>query len=315
MGKVLKKDYLDSQVHLSKMFIKLPPKKEGKMQVFDYSFLSSQKNQIVQAFHDKGIIALRGVPGFVKAFEDFIESARKFINLPEENQARYTPHDAYERGWSYGIETFNNVTDSFKGSYYAKYPETPADAPNLWPCQDLPDFKQNYLKLVEIIFRTGQEIQPLLGILVKNVISTARMLYYGPIQDSSAVEWCGEHRDHGLLTGLCPGAYFLSGHKVSKPQETGLFVRGEEISAPNDALLFQIGEVAELITNGAITATEHEVRKALGGYERYNFALFIYPTSEYKMESTLTKYNDRFIPGMLYGEWNQRSLAKYNAIS
>ena len=38
------------------------------------------------------------------------------------------------RGWSYGIETFNNVTDSFKGSYYVTYPEELATLPNIWPC-------------------------------------------------------------------------------------------------------------------------------------------------------------------------------------
>lgn len=284
------------------------------MQVFDYSSLSSQKNQIVEAFHDKGIIAIRGVPGFVKAYEDFMTAAQSFINLSEEKKFQYTPHDSYERGWSYGIETFNNVTDSFKGSYYVKYPETSADAPNLWPCQDVPDFKQNYLNLVKIIFHTGKEIQPLLGIHINDVTSVTRMLYYGPIHDSNAGEWCGEHRDHGLLTGLCPGVYFWKGERVPKPSGTGLFVRGEEISAPDDVLLFQIGEVAELITNGAVTATEHQVRKAVGDYERYNFALFISPLPDYKVESTLTKYNDRFSPGIHYKEWNQRSLAKYNEI-
>ena len=75
-------------------------------------------------------------------------------------------------------------------------------------------------------------------------------------------------------------------------------------------LLFQIGEVAELITNGAVTATEHEVRKAVGGYERFSFAHFITPMADYVMESALAKYNDRFSPGMTYGEWNQPFLCQ-----
>ncbi|HUX78897.1 MAG TPA: 2OG-Fe(II) oxygenase family protein [Alphaproteobacteria bacterium] len=284
------------------------------MQVFDYSSLSSQKNQIVQAFYDRGIIAIQGVPGYVKAYADFIESSRSFINLTEETRAQYTPRDAYGRGWSYGIETFNGVTDAFKGSYYATYPEEDAILPNIWPCQDVPGFKQNYLNLVEIIFRTGKEIQSLLGINIKDVLSVSRMLYYGPVHDSGEVEWCGEHRDHGLLTGLCPGVCFLKGERIPKPPGTGLFIRGEEIFAPGDALLFQIGEVAELITNGAVTATEHEVRKAVGGCERYGFAHFIAPKSNYAMESVLSKYNDRFSQGLSYGEWHNRSYAKYNEI-
>jgi isopenicillin N synthase-like dioxygenase len=104
----------------------------------------------------------------------------------------------------------------------------------------------------------------------------------------------------------------LEGKRVPKPEGTGLFIRGEEVLPPQDALLFQVGEVAELITNGAITATEHEVRKAVGGYERYSFALFINPPSDYIINTTLTKYNDRFSPGISYEDWSLLSLSKYN---
>lgn len=282
------------------------------MQLFDYTSLSSNTSQIIENFHVRGIIAIRNVPGFVKAQEDFIESSQRFIALSSEKRALYTPQDAYARGWSYGIETFNSITDVYKGSYYATYPEIHATAPNLWPEKDVPDFKENYLKLVDIIFRVGQEIRSLLSINVGECTSVARMLYYGPIDDPHAVEWCGEHRDHGLLTGLCAGAYFRKGQRVSKPEGSGLFIRGEEFSAPEDALLFQIGEIADLITNGAVTATDHHVRKAVGGVERYNLAVFMNPMPEYRIESTLTKYNDRFSSGMSFEEWNQRSYEKYN---
>lgn len=281
------------------------------MQVFDYISLSPHKNQIIQGFHDKGFIAIRGVPGFVKAYEDFIDSAQKFISLPEERRAQCTPHDFYSRGWSFGIEKYHTVNDAYKGSYYVKYPEDHANALNLWPSQDVSDFKKHYLKLVEIIFQMGKEIKSLFEVNIEDMTSLARMLYYGPIHDPKAVEWCAEHRDHSFLTGLCPGVYFYKGQKVPPPPKTGLFVRGEEVLAPDDALLFQIGETAELITNGVVIATEHEVRKAIGGYERYSLALFMDPLPDYVMESTLTKYNDRFTSGMCHREWHQRTFKKY----
>jgi isopenicillin N synthase-like dioxygenase len=71
-------------------------------------------------------------------------------------------------------------------------------------------------------------------------------------------------------------------------------------------------KLAEHITNGAVTATEHEVRKAVGGCERYGFAHFITPQPDYIMKSTLSKYNDRFSQGIAYGEWSNRSYAKYS---
>jgi len=37
------------------------------MKVFDYFTLSSHKDQIIQAFDDKGVIAIRHVPGFLEA--------------------------------------------------------------------------------------------------------------------------------------------------------------------------------------------------------------------------------------------------------
>ncbi len=282
------------------------------MKILDYTSLSSQKSPINQAFHDQGIIGVRGVPGFEDAHKAFLQSSRDFIGLSNEKRSQYTPPDSYGRGWSYGIESFNNITDTFKGSYYATYPEEDAKTPNIWPDKDVPDFKKNYLNLVKIIFETGKEILPLINVSIENLSSTARMLYYGPIHNPKAVEWCGEHRDHGLLTGLCPGTYYLDGKKVPQPSGTGLFIRGEEIVAPDDVLLFQIGEVAELVTNGAVTATDHQVRKAIGGYERYNLAVFIMPPFTYAIESTLTKYNDRFSPGVSYGDWHQRSYDKYN---
>jgi len=112
------------------------------------------------------------VPGFVEAYENFIESARKFIQLTHEKQAKYTPEDVYGRGWPYEIETFNDVTDSFKGSYYATYPESHGKSPNIWPYEDIPDFKENYLNLVKTIFNTGKQIQPLVDISINNTVIT-----------------------------------------------------------------------------------------------------------------------------------------------
>ena len=66
------------------------------MQVFDYSSLSSQKNQIVQGFHDKGIIGIRGVPGFVKAYEDFLGSSEVLLILQKTRSKIYCPRRLWD---------------------------------------------------------------------------------------------------------------------------------------------------------------------------------------------------------------------------
>jgi len=283
---------------------------EQSLKIFEYNSLNASKNEMIHQFHEQGFIAVNNVPNFAQAYKNFIQSSQDFIALSPEEKIKYQPDDYYTRGWSYGVETFDDVRDSYKGSYYAYYPN---DAENIWP--DLPDFKENYLALSKIIVQTGKEILPLLGLNLDELLTIARMLFYSPLdqkKDDGSANWCGLHKDHGLLTGLCPAVYYKNNEVVQKPKDCGLFINGKEISVSPDILLFQTGESAELLTNGKVTATEHFVRKAYGGYERYAFALFFNCDKNHQIDSTVTKYNDRFRPGMTSGEWLETSLKKHN---
>lgn len=288
---------------------------QEELPLFDYFTLQTCKEDIVSQFHKKGFIALRSVPGFIEAYQDFLEVARTFVALDAEEQAKYTPSKgANNLGWSRGIEKFNNEVDTYKGSYYAYLPE--GSSPNIWP--DIPHFRERYTALAEIILKTGNEILPLLRINVETY-GVGRMLHYSTVSkenDNPYDLWCGEHRDHGLFTGLCPEFYYKNGQKVSKPKDSGLYILDKEISPPEDVLMFQIGEMAELLTQGRVQATRHYVKKAYDGHERFTFALFFASTRSLPVPPqndarVLQKYQDRYIEGMTTEDWHQRSLSKY----
>lgn len=284
---------------------------EYKQAIFEYSKLTQNKQRIVKEFHDKGYIAVKNVPGFAKAYREMIEEGQNFIFLSEEEKNKVKPDNSYINGWSFGEEKFNGMQDFYKGSYYASVPDSNA---NVWPNNN---FKKKYLTLGNIMFSAAKEILTLLDFDVKKHrvnSGVGRMLYYAPVnvnENDKNPYWCGLHQGHGLFSALAPGIFLKNNKRVSKPSGSGLHVRGKPINVPSDVLLFQVGETFELITNGKVTATEHHVQKAFGGYERFAFAFFVDVDKDMVINSTITKYNDRYRPGMTYKEWSQAAFDKY----
>ena len=222
------------------------------------------------------------------------------------------PLDFYSRGWSFGVEKFNGRLDTFKGSYYATIPEGTDERENIWP--ENSSFKEAYLAMAELVFETGKKIMPKVNLNFDSLTGMSRMLYYAPVNSETNdgnPNWCAEHRDHSMFTGLCPAVFIQNGEIVSKPADCGLFVRGIPVSFPKDVLIFQVGEAGQLLTNGIITATDHHVKKAMGDYERYTFALFFSPEKTVRINSTVTEYNDRYHHNMTYQEWSDASFEKY----
>jgi len=285
--------------------------------VFPFARLSHFAHEIIESFEQKGFIVVGEIPGFKEAYRRYITAAEAFAALSQEEKARCSPDDCFGRGWSNGIEVFNGKRDSYKGSYYAWCPDNPRN-PNIWPTSSLPTFEKDYMVVAEIVSRAGKEILSLLGQNFQ-INCLARMLYYTSVpngEDDGNPNWCGKHRDHGLFTGLCPEVFFKNGQKAQKPEGSGLHILGLEISPPEDVLLFQIGECLELLSNGKTTATEHWVVKCHQGYERCTMAVFFNGPDEMEVycsnPKVIEKYGDRFIPGMSYKQWGDRSFAKYN---
>lgn len=292
--------------------------------------------KLERALHDKGIVGIKGIPGYREKLEKFVESARVFTALPEHVKNQYAPdRDSGDvLGYERGKEKFQRpdgswVIDDLKVSYYAWAPNVPE---NKWPNEvDLQTPYQSLgllmaemgnaviekVRLCEIA-RIDCEVMPTLG----------RMLYYSKSFDSAKDNpyWCGAHFDHGIFTTILPAFYFLDGQQAPEPDEAGLFVRVDKngkfkkVSAQDyDVMMFQVGEFGQLASNDAIRATEHRVKKADGCIERYTMALFfnaqedviIHSTSELTQDA---RYGGKAGDPCSYKRWSEETYKRFRVI-
>jgi len=116
-----------------------------------------------------GLVAIRGVPGFVEAKASLLPMAHALASLPQDYLETELADEAslYNAGWSHGKEKLGDKPDFAKASYYynpvtdrpgtdedrGKYPLSyPA---NVWPSEDvLPGFKAAAKNLGNILFET-----------------------------------------------------------------------------------------------------------------------------------------------------------------
>lgn len=284
-----------------------------------------------KALHEKGIVGIRGIPGYQEKVQNYIETARKFYSLPEEVKDSYAPNheiDSTFLGYERAKEKFigpdgNWVNDYLKASYYAWIPDR---FDNKWPTEmDLKTAFQDLGMLMaqmgESVMRAVELIGPRTGISLDGIPRLGRMIYYGKSSDSLAQNnpyWCGNHYDHSMLTTLIPGFYFVDGKAVAEPEEAGLFVKlnsdgiYRKVVANPDVLMFQVGEFGQLATNDEIQATEHRVHKVEGNVERYSMAVFadapldavVYSTSVVTRDA---RYGGKAGDPCSYRHWNDES--------
>lgn len=313
------------------------------MQLTTISFHSITKNDPIaltlleSTLLHTGIVGICDVPQFENASKAYVDAARQFSALPETTKQQYAPNrDGGEtEGYELGAEYFKNSRgewqiDDKKASFYAYVPDDPR---NRWPSEI--DLKSKYLALGNIIFETGKlllkvlKLDHTIGIDLSRMTSYGRMLHYhkeGDITNENP-DWCGEHLDHDLITGLIPAFYYQQHNLVDEPHEAGLFIQPrhghtyEKIDATDHSiLLFQVGELGQLVSNDRIRATKHIVKKVKGDIDRFTFALFFSPQEDYLIRSTSvltsdSRYRDhQTADGSLpYLAWREASFERYRA--
>lgn len=286
-----------------------------------------------KALHEKGIVGVRGTPGFKEKHEKFIKTAREFSALPEEIKERYKPNrDLGETflGYEAGKEKFQRpngewVVDNLKTSYYAFIPDC---AKNKWPLEV--DLRGPYEALGESMAKMGELIMHKIGLLgdstglqLEKNACVGRMLYYRKCDQGANPYWCGAHLDHGLFTVILPAVYFINGKQTPEPKEAGLFVRTSDeapfkkvVADDSDVMLFQVGEFGQLVRNDGIRATEHRVHKAQGSVERYTLAVFFNAPMDIPIYSTSvltndTRYGAKAGEPCTYRHWHEASFQRY----
>jgi isopenicillin N synthase-like dioxygenase len=302
------------------------------------AFVSEDQEAIAvlrKALYEKGIVGVRGIPGYREKVQQFIEKSREFSALPESVKEAYAPNrelgDLF-LGYERGKEKFQRPNgewfiDDLKTSYYGWVPD---NAENKWPKEI--DIRTPFQEVGAIMSEMGTAIMQKIGLLtpdtsisLDNIPRLGRMLYYRKSTESNVDNpyWCGAHFDHSMFTALLPAVYFVDGQQVDEPEEAGLFVRTSsndvwrKVKADDpDVLLFQVGEFGQLVVNDAIRATEHRVHKASGKVERYTMALFCDAPMDVVIHSTSELTSDSRYGGgkgtpCSYKRWNEETFKRF----
>jgi isopenicillin N synthase-like dioxygenase len=283
------------------------------------------------ALYDKGIVGIKGVPGYKEKVLQMIDTVISFSALPKEIKSKYSPDRLAGEwtGYELGVEKFKRpdgqwMVDTLKASYYANIPD---DASNRWPSEL--DLRGPFQSLGKIMGDMGKSVMTKIGLIEPNGLDgtpqVGRLLHYRKNGgDHVNPFWCGAHYDHGMFTALLPAFYFVNEQSLEEPIECGLFVRNTDdgnfkkiIANDPDVLMFQVGEFGQLITNDRIRATEHRVQKATtGSVERYTMAVFFPAPNDLVIQSCSKLALDSRYPGgpgspCTWDHWHRASLDRY----
>jgi hypothetical protein len=175
------------------------------------------KLEAAYGYDGLGILAVRGIPGYVPARAAALPQAHAFGSLPDAVKAQYVDEaSTFSFGWSHGKERLEGGRlDTAKGSYYnnpvhdapfahdaAAVAAHPSFAsPNIWPSEaDAPGFTASYKTLARLIVDAGGQLArhvdayvasvepaypPGAGLALADVVThcrahKARLLYYFP---------------------------------------------------------------------------------------------------------------------------------------
>ena len=192
-----------------------------------------------------GVVAIRGVPGFVEAKQAFLPMAHQLAHLPKDylEEKLTDPDSLYNAGWSYGKEKLGDKPDLAKGSFYynpvTDLPGTEKDREtyplsypgNVWPDDEkIPGFQQAAkhigcilrdatIELTRHLDKRAHARNPdsyppnfLQNAMKDTEKVKARLLYYFPLSSKKSKKeqkdsWIGWHNDSGFLTALAGEIY------------------------------------------------------------------------------------------------------------
>ena len=246
------------------------------------------EQRVARALHDAardvGFLYLTGHGIPQHRFDALQAAAESFFALPMDAKMQlYIGRSANHRGYvPEGEEVFAGGTKDRKEAFDlsidlpADHPESvgnPLLGPNQWP--DVPGFAEAVGGYYAEVFALGRRLMRGFALAmgepadrfdgrINTPPSQLRLIHYPVDSDATDIVGIGAHTDYEcftLLHSTSPGLEVMNG-------------RGEWIDAPPlpGAFIVNIGDMMEILTNGAFAATSHRVRRVRE--ERYSFPLF-----------------------------------------
>lgn len=263
-------------------FQELPTINISGLHSSDTSERLAAANTLGNAARDIGFLYITGHGIDPQLVENLKNRTRDFFAQPLANKMRYyIGHSINHSGYvPEGEEQFGDNNIDHKEAYdinfdYLKTVGTrPMLGPNQWPDDDAfkRDIKAYYDAMLEVSNTLFRGFALALGLeenaltkMVTTPPSQLRLIHYpynpDTPQNRSGI---GAHTDYECFTILLPTA----------PGLEVLNGAGEWIDVPliDNAFVINIGDMLEVLSNGAFIATSHRVRKVKE--ERYSFPLF-----------------------------------------
>jgi len=267
---------------MSKDFTAIPIVDIEGLRLGDAAAKRRVADELARAARDVGFIYITGHGVPQALFDGLIGAAKAFFALPLDRKMEvYIGKSTNHRGYvPEGEEVFYGGTKDRKEAYDLSL-DLPADdpdyragnpllGPNQWP--DLPGFRDAVKAYYDAAFGVGRvllggfalamgEAEDFFEPSLTKPPSQLRLIHYPFDPQASDAMGIGAHTDYEMFTLL---------HPTSRGLEV-MNGAGEWIDAPPIPGAY-IGDMLELITNGAFVATSHRVRKVTE--ERYSFPLF-----------------------------------------
>ena len=283
-----------------------------------YNEIEDSKDKIIGSLKKDGCVWIVGLPvQYQTKRGHYLNTFKDFIDLPKHIKDQYKPKEFYAYGYSHEEETFKGKVEVYKSSlYFDSYldndkKDQSQEIKFIWPSEEL---KKTSMDVAEVIHEVIMKVVDVINIIDPSVLdkpAKGRCLHYSTISKvDNEMIWGQEHRDHGAITGLMQAAYLKDGKWVEEPSNCGLYIQGNYVKGIKRGILIQVGEAAELITNGQITATPHYIKGA-PGYERITMAVFKNLKGSTKIYSNVTKYNERYNYGMTFEEYANNTFNTY----
>lgn len=263
-------------------FQSLPQVDVSGLRSNDLNIREATAQTLGEATRDAGFLYVTGhkiSPALIERFQARVreyfaqsheEKMRNYIGFSD-NHSGYVPE---------GEEQFSGSKPDRKEAYDIGFdmrnPEhmRPMLGPNQWP--EMPGFKEDVKAYYDAVFELGNLLfrgfALALGLPeggftqhVNRPPSQLRLIHYPYNPDVSAdTPGIGAHTDYECFTILLPTA----------PGLEVLNGAGEWIDVPvvDGAFVINIGDMMEILSNGAFMATSHRVRKV--AEERYSFPMF-----------------------------------------